>query len=359
MKNRLLGIFLGLCVAALLLILLDSRRSAARWDLMPEFGGPMRAVALQYTAETAPATEPAYGAFLRAIDPTTRVIAICPDVAACARFRAFAVSCGRNTDAASLQTLAVGAPITTWCKDRFLVASGSPASIVTPVPEGAGPPGRANDALVAAVLARGSGGRYRAAQSPLGFESGDLMPTPTRLIFSDVLWDKNNRDPQFGSKLTRLFGRKLVWLHDVPVHHIGMFAAPLDDRTVAVGDPEAGRALWGPNEERLLGRADFSSATTAPFARAAQQLRSAGFRTIPLPTAVIAPKVYISYTNGVFETRNGRRIVYMPWYDAPRLDVAARAAYERAGWEVRPIPVRTLYRYRGTIGCLINVLEHD
>ena len=66
---------------------------------------------------------------------------------------------------------------------------------------------------------------------------------------------------------------------------------------------------------------------------------------VKLPTAVLGVKTYISYTNGVFETRHGVRIVYMPWYDEPTLDNAARRAYESAGWQVVPIPVRTVFRF--------------
>jgi hypothetical protein len=68
------------------------------------------------------------------------------------------------------------------------------------------------------------------------------------------------------------------------------------------------------------------------------------------------PKTFITYTNGVFETRDGVRIVYMPWYDWPALDEAARATYASLGYRVHPVPVRALYPLRGTIGCLINVL---
>lgn len=78
---------------------------------------------------------------------------------------------------------------------------------------------------------------------------------------------------------------------------------------------------------------------------------------VKLPTAILGVKTYKSYNDAVFETNAGRRIVYMPWYDEPALDSAAKRAYESAGWKVVPIPVRTVYRFRGTIGCLINVLE--
>jgi hypothetical protein len=111
--------------------------------------------------------------------------------------------------------------------------------------------------------------------------------------------------------------------------------------------------------EENLGKADFSATATTPFIDAANEFRNRGFKTISVPTVIFGRQTYISYTNGVFETKNGRHIVYMPWYDIPKFDNIAKQAYESAGWQVCPVPVRKLYRNRGTIGCLINVLKRD
>jgi hypothetical protein len=80
----------------------------------------------------------------------------------------------------------------------------------------------------------------------------------------------------------------------------------------------------------------------------------------------IDDKTYVTYTNGIYETRNGRKIAYVPQYaqiDGPgepkvaAMDAAALETYRRLGWEVRPIHVRDAYRFHGTVGCLANVLE--
>ena len=39
------------------------------------------------------------------------------------------------------------------------------------------------------------------------------------------------------------------------------------------------------------------------------------------------------------------------------LDARAHAVYARLGWQVRPVQVRGVYPYHGTIGCLVNVLS--
>jgi hypothetical protein len=67
-------------------------------------------------------------------------------------------------------------------------------------------------------------------------------------------------------------------------------------------------------------------------------------------------KTYFAYTNGVFETRAGRHIAWVPVYDVPALDEAALGVYRGLGWEVRPVPARAAFPFHGTIGCLANVL---
>lgn len=43
---------------------------------------------------------------------------------------------------------------------------------------------------------------------------------------------------------------------------------------------------------------------------------------------LLVHKTYLSYTNGVFEERDGRRIAYVPVYGMDTLDRAAREVYE-------------------------------
>jgi hypothetical protein len=102
--------------------------------------------------------------------------------------------------------------------------------------------------------------------------------------------------------------------------------------------------------------ADFSQQTVARFERAEQQLVSQGFEVTRIVNVPFDDKTYLSYTNGVFEVRDGRHIAYVPSYDIPTLDDAAHETYRRLGWVVVPIHVRTLFPYHGTIGCVVNVL---
>jgi hypothetical protein len=169
--------------------------------------------------------------------------------------------------------------------------------------------------------------------------------------------------------LAMTFSRKIAFLGerdgDVPRHHLSMYMTPLGGGLVLVGDPRAGRALVGdgyrPGEESpdtgepLV--ADFSEAVLARFDRAAKDIAGAGFQVERVPVVPFDDKTYVTYTNGVYETRAGRKIAYVPQYDVKNMDEIAVATYRRLGWETMPIRVRATYRFHGTIGCLCNVLR--
>jgi hypothetical protein len=131
-----------------------------------------------------------------------------------------------------------------------------------------------------------------------------------------------------------------------------------------VGDPRAAIDLVGrdfapgaisPDTGELL-RADFSDASIARFDRAARDLAAAGFAVERIPVVPFDDKTYITYTNGVYETKGGARVVYLPQYGIARMDAVAREKYAALGWSVKPVRVEAPWPYHGTIGCLVNVL---
>ncbi len=146
---------------------------------------------------------------------------------------------------------------------------------------------------------------------------------------------------------------------------MSMYMALLDHDTALVGDPRGGEAIvgegWEPGEAspetHAALRADFSPPMIARFDRAATELEAAGFHVVRIPTVAFDDKTYFAYTNGVYETRDGRRIARVPSFDVPALDAAARNVYESLGWTVIPISSRHTYAQHGTIGCLVNVLR--
>jgi hypothetical protein len=208
---------------------------------------------------------------------------------------------------------------------------------------------------------------------PLDFDAGDVAVTGGRVLVDANLLAKNaarglDSPARLAEALGRLFHAPVTVLGerpgDVPRHHLSMYLTPLGGGAVLVGDPRMGRRLVGDGftpserspETALPLVADFSEQTIARYERAAADLRAAGFRVVRIPTVPFDDKTYLAYTNGVFETRGGRRIAWVPTFGIPELDRAALAVYASEGWEVRPVPGRAAFPYHGTIGCLVNVV---
>jgi hypothetical protein len=60
------------------------------------------------------------------------------------------------------------------------------------------------------------------------------------------------------------------------------------------------------------------------------------------------------------EQRGGQRRVYLPLYrGVERLNDAARAVWERLGYEVRPVDCTSVYGHFGCLHCLVNVLTRS
>lgn len=75
--------------------------------------------------------------------------------------------------------------------------------------------------------------------------------------------------------------------------------------------------------------------------------------------AVARAQVYVTYTNGIFESRGNSKIACIPKDGLRSLDDAGANAYRSLWWTVKQIPVANVFRLRGTIGRLVNVLERD
>jgi hypothetical protein len=271
-------------------------------------------------------------------------------------------------------------PITVWSKDRALVAAGPRTQLLVPVRPDARWRERYDDWATAPSIAKSAPEELVVTELPLEFDAGDFAATGERIIVDANLLGKNRKrglvtPSALTSLLERTFHRDIVFLGreegDVPRHHLSMYMAPLGHGVVLVGDPLAGRDLVGAdfrpgdrspdNGEELV--ADFSEAMVARFDRAAKDLASAGFRVERVPVVPFDDKTYFAYTNGVYETRAGEKIAYIPHYAketndpaVARADAVASDVYRRLGWKIRPIRVRAAYPFHGTIGCLANVL---
>jgi hypothetical protein len=258
----------------------------------------------------------------------------------------------------------VGSPITTWSRDRYaaLVTDGGDGDILAPPRVEAPFIARAGDARSPNAISQALYHRPPRVAN-IVFEGGDLAATP-QLVFADVNLAARNLGraeadrASIEHELHTRFDQDVVWLGsavgDVPRHHIMMYMVPLDDHTIAVGDERMGVALLGPDPDVPL---DDVEVEAKRFDRAAAELQQHGFRVVRVPAAVLAGAgSYITYTNALFDVRDGHRVVYMPTYSQPAVDQAAQRFYEAQGFEVHPIDVTPIYRLNGSLGCLVNVL---
>jgi hypothetical protein len=352
----------------------ESKRLAGA--VLVEDARALEMVLFQYTHTLEDVVLPTYTDFLRALDPSTRLVAVVPKGDAPALTKMI----GKIDLALIARTHVVetDGPITVWSKDRALVLeparAGDRAQLVVPVRPDPRWKERFNDWATLASVARDLPQSFVVTEMPIEFDAGDFAVTGDKVIVDVNLFVKNEKRGFSDGKalvdlLAKTFSRKIVYLGekdgDVPRHHLSMYMTPLGDGVVLVGDPRAGRSFvgegWKPGEESpdtaepLV--ADFSEDSLARFDRAAKELAAAGFKVERIPVVPFDDKTYVTYTNGVYETRGGKKIAYVPQYDVKNMDETALETYRRLGWETRAIHVRAAYRFHGTIGCLCNVLR--
>jgi hypothetical protein len=397
--TRALGGLLGV-VLVVAVVLMQSRHGAAerRASAPPappapltgaavaDDSGPLREVLMHYVPEVEASFRPAYRDFLRSLAPETRVLFVVRRQDR-ARLDAFLGGLDAGADLARrTRVVEIGRPLGIWSKDRALVLGGSGGGgsdggaakieLVVPPRTRPGEGSRPSDWDVVPAVAAALPDELEVRQLPIAFDAGDFAITRSRVVFDVNLFARNRsrgfRSPdELRDRVRTLLGRDVLMLGsepgDVPRHHMSMYMALLDGGVALVGDPEAGARLVGrdfvpgeksPETGEPL-RADFSPVTTARFERAAADLAAAGFRVVRIPTVPFDDKTYFAYTNGVYETRAGRRIARVPSFGEASLDRAARDVYERLGWSVVPVDVRGLYAQHGTIGCVVNVLARD
>jgi len=338
--------------------------------------GPLREIIMHYVPELEPTFAATYRDFLGTLPEKTRVVLVVRQGDRPA-LEAFLARIDASRILSRARVVEIDVALGIWSKDRALVLSPAEADarqvlLVPPRPRRGEASRPADWSIVPAVVAA-LPYSFELRSLPIAFDGGDFAISGGRVIFDVNLFARNRtrgfRSPsELKEKLGGLLGRDVVMLGtevgDVPRHHMSMYMAPLGDGTVLVGDPAAGASLVGgayvpgdvsPETGQLL-RADFSPETIARFDRAARDLANAGFRVVRIPTVPFDDKTYFAYTNGVYETRDGQRTAWVPRFDVPALDAAARAVYEGLGFRVVPVSVRAIYTQHGTLGCLVNVV---
>lgn len=366
------GIAAGLVASALIVAV----GGLARGNVRPatrlvaeDASAPLRRIAIHYAPGNDRVALPVWRDLFSTLPPS---IAVDVEVSEAADFERLLerLRSAHTPNLGRLHMVVVGAPITTWSRDRYaaLVDDEGRGSILAPPRVETPFQKRAGDASSPAAISRAVYDREPAIAN-IAFEGGDLAATP-RWVFADANLAGRNVGrtaadrASIEAELHRRLGQDIVWLGDavgdVPRHHIMMYMMPIDDRTIAVGDVRAGvKLLAADPESQDLALAD-SEAEAQRFDRAAGQLSAMGFRVLRVPAVVLeGAGSYVTYTNALFDRRGDQRIVYLPTYALPSLDAAGTAFWQAQGFEVHPIDVSSIYQLNGSLGCLVNVLQRS
>ncbi|HSS01596.1 MAG TPA: hypothetical protein VLM79_31270, partial [Kofleriaceae bacterium] len=344
MRRIVLGIALGLVVSCGLLRVIGhvrGGRGPSTRLVAEDASAPLSRVAIHYAPAADRVALPVWTQLFTALSPGVDVQV---EVAAAADFERLIakLTAADVPHLDRLHAVVVGTTITTWSRDRYaaLVDDRGHGSILAPPRSETPFASRAGDARSPFAISQAL---YHSDPriADILFEGGDLAATP-RWLFVDANLVARNVGRGAADRATieaelhRRFAQTLVWLGDalgeVPRHHLMMYAVPLDDRTIAVGDIRAGLALLGDPPVML----DDAEVQAPRFDRAAALLATRGFHVVRVPALVLAGGgSFVTYTNALFDRRpDGRPIVYLPTYALPALDRAARSFYEAHGFEV-------------------------
>jgi hypothetical protein len=358
--KTLAAIALGI-VASVVLVRHHHHREPAR--LVPEDpSGALRQLAIHY-APTADRVALGVWKQLFAVLPASVDVEV--EVARAEDFARLIRELGDTPNLARMHPVIVGAPITTWSRDRYAALDDD--TILAPPRVESVEVARAGDARSPVAISRALYDRDPETAG-FAFEGGDLAATP-RFVFADANLAARNLArggdvvdrAAIERELQHRLSQQLVWLGDkpgeVPQHHIMMYMMPLDDTTVAVGDVRAGVALLGREPAGDGLDLDDTELQAKRFDRAAELLAARGFHVVRVPALVLdGGGSFVTYTNALFDRRGETRIVYLPTYALPALDRAAEDFYAQQGFEVHPIDVSPIYKLDGSLGCLVNVL---
>ena len=266
-----------------------------------------------------------------------------------------------------------GHEMTTWARDRWIAmepeARGEAITLVEPKGELQQEiwPARAGDSHVAEDIAKALAPAVRARRSGLYFDGGDILADGRFAFVTSAVVRRNVQHTvvdrgQLVARLQHDLKREVVLMEDGPDHHAGMYMMAAGAGRMIVGDPSLGKGLVdidAPGLAAMDGGPDFSAQTQKRFDAVAKLAAEHGYRVIRIPTVPGRDgKRFLTYVNVIMDAREGKAVVYMPVFaDQPRLNAAARGAWEGLGYEVKPVDCTAVWGQGGTLHCLVNVME--
>lgn len=378
----LVGIAVGLAAALLVLGYASMRRVEAGAAMLPDEGGRVRAVVMQY-ARGSEFVAPVFKQYLQYQPADVTVYLTCPGE------EDFTEICGL-VGKVSCQMVPVytGHVMTAWSRDRW-VAMRSPdaaGAIMVLSPKGEMGqdvwPARAGDSHMGEDLARALPAVFSAQRSGLFFDGGDFLADGAVVFVTRAVLERNiqhtvtTRDMLLQALAHDLRLRPIL-MDEGPLHHAGMFmmAAGTDPqdasgRVMVVADPSLGKPLYAGSPETdaaFTEGPDFSDATQTKYDAVAELCRQNGYRVVRIPVVPAkAGKMYMTYVNVILDRVAGtaltpaHRVVYMSSYAGQeKLNHAAAEVWTALGFEVRPIDCTTVWQSGGTLHCLVNVCQRE
>ena len=380
-RALIVGIAGGLLIGGVIGVLVGSlHRREPRAEPLGEDGGRITRVVMQYQPEAGPLVAPIYRQFLSAISRDVQVVWV---VGKSSDLDDLKIRLGRCWPDGRCRAVVVGKDISTWAKDRFVAmrTSGSPAMAVlcAPARRRTANPLRTNDQEVPYRLAQDPSHLFSACDTEADFDGGDFLATSRHLFAGPAIIEKNN--PGAGERfrsvdeltdhLNRKLSSRIIWLGtnpaESPPHHIGMFLTVIG-QIAAVGDVRlAEKMACLPETHTALQRAGgiaspaFRSDLSTRLDHIARQMQSLDYKVVRVPLLPSAtPRAWMSYNNGIVETRNGETIFYMPTFGATALDAAAATSFRAAtGCRVVPIDCSRIWHLGGSLHCLVNVVGRE
>ena len=367
----------GLLIGVVIGTLLGPR--GERTAPIGEDGGRIARVVMQYQPDAGPLVAPIYARFLSALGREVEVVWV---VGKSADLDDLQSRLGTAWPAGRCRVVVTGKAITTWAKDRC-VALQSPdhpdaAVLCAPARTTTASPLRTNDQEVPYRLAQDANNLFRVRDTDADFDGGDFLATSRHLFAGPAIIDKNA--PRSGSRFRTIaeltdylcdrMSRRITWLGknsgESPPHHLGMFLTVIGN-TAAIGDVRLAENVIAAHPEIRsavqvaggIATPAFRVDLSARLDRVARRMQSLGYSVVRVPLLPSAtPRAWMSYNNGIVETRDGQAIFYLPTFGAKALDEAAAASFRRQmHCTVVPIDCAKIWRLGGSLHCLVNVVK--
>jgi N-dimethylarginine dimethylaminohydrolase len=207
-------------------------------------------------------------------------------------------------------------------------------------------------------------------RSELSFEGGDVVASQGAVLLGGQSIARSMAELRLPrqavlEKFAQLLGVRVLGIEPQPEFHVDLGFTFLDETTVAVADPhQAMERVAGQSGLQPLIQATLDKNLGEKYDQAARRLLEKGYQVVRLPNlcGVGLTTPYLTYNNVLLENYvdQGKQVkkVYLPVYDVPALDEAARSLFRQHGYQVIDMPsARLSTKLWGAIRCATGELR--